>query len=115
MKEITGYVGRTYTYGGDIRWTIQNEKKFTPPLDLNEKSAKSETQKRIWEKRVDKYVKRDITLQEKYEKLYSLIFGQCIKSMREKLEALNEYEEMMQTFDVIALMKAIKGLTYQFE
>jgi hypothetical protein len=35
--------------------------------------------------------------------------------MRAKLEALREYAVMMQTFYFIALMKAIKGLPYQFE
>jgi hypothetical protein len=49
MKEIAGYVGRTYTYGGDIRWTNQNEKKFLViiPPDLDEEAAKSSTQKRM--------------------------------------------------------------------
>jgi hypothetical protein len=35
--------------------------------------------------------------------------------MQNKLEAINDYEEMMQTFYVISLMKAIKGLTYQVQ
>jgi hypothetical protein len=45
------YGGRTYTYRGDIRWTIQNEKKFVVviPPDLDDEPAKSATQKRIWE------------------------------------------------------------------
>jgi hypothetical protein len=85
------------------------------PPDLDEEAAKSATQKRILEKRVDEYVKRDTKLQENCENLYSLVFGQCTKFMRAKLEALNDYEEMVHTFDVIALMKAINVLTYQFE
>jgi hypothetical protein len=47
--------------------------------------------------------------------MYSLIFEQCTEFMQVKFQALNDYEEMMLTFDVIVLMKAINGLKYQFE
>jgi hypothetical protein len=31
IKDLAEYVGRTYTYGGDIRWTVENEKMFPVP------------------------------------------------------------------------------------
>jgi hypothetical protein len=43
------------------------------------------TQKRIWDKRVDEYVKRDIKLNENLEdKFYTLMYGQCMDLMRAK-------------------------------
>jgi hypothetical protein len=41
--------------------------------------------------------------------------GQCSEYMRAKLEGLDSYEKMKDGFDMIALIKAIKGLTYQFD
>jgi hypothetical protein len=76
-----------YTYGGDMRWTIENKQIFFVPtpndVDVDKITA---TEKIIWEKREDDNVKWDITFSENYEKLYSLIFGQCTEYMQAKLE-----------------------------
>jgi hypothetical protein len=73
------------------------------------------TDKRIWEKRVDEYVKRDVRLTENCEKLYSLIIGQCTEYMTSKLDSLLDYDLFNDAVDAMALIKSIKGLTYQFE
>jgi hypothetical protein len=59
MNEIAEYFGRTCTYGGDMQWTIENEQKLKieAPKDLPDE-IKSATAKRIWEKRVDEFIKR---------------------------------------------------------
>jgi hypothetical protein len=88
--------------------------KFTVPKpgDIGIRTAGA-TEKHIWEKRVDEYVKRDIRLEESCEKL-SLIIGQCTRYMKSKLEILVDYDSFDDTFDVVPLIKAIKSLTYQF-
>jgi hypothetical protein len=35
MKEISIYVGREYAHGGDIRWTVVNEKRFKVPKPVD--------------------------------------------------------------------------------
>jgi hypothetical protein len=60
-------------------------------------------------------VKRDVRLTENCEKLYSLIVGQCTEYMTSKLEILLDYDLFNDAVDVVALIKAIEGLTYQFE
>jgi hypothetical protein len=54
IKELALYVGRTFTYGADLKWTIEHEKLFVAPkpgnIDLVTINA---TDKRIWENRVD--------------------------------------------------------------
>jgi hypothetical protein len=60
-------------------------------------------------------VERDIKLNENCEIFYSLILGQCTEYMRAKLESLNDYEKMKDTFDVITLIISINRLTCQFE
>jgi hypothetical protein len=116
IKELALYVGRTFTYGADPKWTIEHEKLLVAPkpgnIDLVTIIA---TDKRIWEKRVDEYVKRDIRLTENCENLYSLILGQCTEYMKFMLESLLDYDSFNDAVDVVALIKAIKGITYQFE
>jgi hypothetical protein len=116
MNNNVEYVGCTYTYRGDMRWAIENEQNLMVevPKDLPVEST-SATDKKIWEKRIDEFVKRDIKLNENCKILYSLILGQCIDYMRAKLESLIDYEKMNGAFDVITHIKSIKGLTYQFE
>jgi hypothetical protein len=42
MKEITEFIGKTYTYGGDMRWTIENEENCGVPVpkDIDESPTK---------------------------------------------------------------------------
>jgi hypothetical protein len=48
------------------------------------------------------------------KKLYTLIWGQCTKLMRNELEAMSNFEAINIKQDPIALIKAIKGITYSF-
>jgi hypothetical protein len=73
------------------------------------------TEKQIWEKEIDEYVRRKAKLTANCEKLYSLILGQCTEHMVAKLESLDDFKEIERGLDVIKLMKAIKGVSYQFE
>jgi hypothetical protein len=115
IREITSYAGRTYDYGGDIRWSIKNEKKYVPTKPADVGTTATTTDKRIWEKEIDAYVRRKAKLTANCEKLYSLILGQCTEHMVSKLESLNDFKEIERALDVIKLMKAIKGVSYQFE
>jgi hypothetical protein len=116
MKEMALYVGRTFTYSADLKWTIDHEEKFTvtKPGDIDIKTINS-TDKHIWEKRFDEYIKRYVRLVENCEKLYSLILGQYTEYLKSKLESIRDYDSFNDTLDVAPLIKAIKGLTYQFE
>jgi hypothetical protein len=48
-------------------------------------------------------------------KLFSLMLGQCTDYLKAKLGSLHEYTGMKENFDVFALIKSIKGITYMFE
>jgi hypothetical protein len=73
------------------------------------------TEKRIWEKEVDGYVRKKSYLDENLKTLYSLIWGQCTNVMRARVEALDNYEVMSSEGDSILLLKAIKSLVYNFQ
>jgi hypothetical protein len=114
-KEIAEYIGREYPYGGNIRWIIQNLELFKEEEPSEMAASSSVLKKRMWEKRVDKFIKRENKLKENCQMAYSLVIGQCTANMRAKLEAVVGYRDMESRSDLIGLIKTIKGLSFQFE
>lgn len=115
-KEIAEYVGRTYKEGGgDLRLIVENLElpEIVPPLDPP--AGASRTDERIWEKNADAYVKRLTTMEENVKTLYSLVWGQCSDIMRQKIEALDDFEVMKATGDGIGLLRAIKTMSFSFQ
>jgi hypothetical protein len=76
-REIAEYVGREYRFGGDIRWKIQNLSLYSEEEPKECTDATSAVKKRMWERRVDEFVKRKDKLKENCQSAYSLIIGQC--------------------------------------
>jgi hypothetical protein len=85
VREITAYVGRTYDYVGDVRWSIKNKEKYVPAKPAGIGTSTDPTDKRIWDKDIDEYVRRKAKLTSNCEKLYSLVLGQCTDHMVAKL------------------------------
>ena len=63
---------------------------------------------------MDKYIDKLDILETGKHKLYSLIWGQCTGQMQTELMACKDYQEFKEEEDPIALIKAIKGITYNF-
>jgi hypothetical protein len=106
--EIAEYVGRTYKYGSDVRLAVEHlempvlDELSDPPADA------TKTKTRIWEKKVDEYVRRETNLHENLKTIYSLIWGQCTDIIRQKIEASDNYETMSTEGDgLLGLLKAI--------
>jgi hypothetical protein len=114
-KALAGQVGKTYRYGNDARLAIQN---LSPtilevPKDLPDTATKAEL--RIWEKKIDEFVKRDLYFEENMQTLYSLVCGQCSDIMQARLEALGDYDTMSEKGDLLVLLKAIRAQAYNFQ
>ena len=114
-KEIAEYVGRTYKYGGDIRLVVENLQlvTFVEPDDPDANATR--TQVRIWEKQVDEFVKRGTNRDENIKTLYSLVWGQCTDIMRQKIEALHNFETLSTAGDGLGLLRAIKDMSFNFQ
>jgi hypothetical protein len=69
----------------------------------------------MWEKKIDEFVKRKLPLEENLRTLYTLVWGQCTKIVRARLEALDNYKDMSEEFNSLALLKAIKSIVYNFQ
>jgi hypothetical protein len=73
------------------------------------------TLNKIWDKEIDEYVKRKTQLADNMQTVYSLVWGQCTDVMRQKVEALSVYKTLTTNGDGLMLLKAIKGLVYNFQ
>ncbi len=93
-KEIAEYVGHTYKYGSDARLAVENLELPTIPEPNDPATGASATKRRIWEKKVDEYVKRIRYLEENIKTIYSLVWGQCTEALRARVEAQDDYEDM---------------------
>ena len=114
-KEISEYVGREYTYGGDARLAVENMAKPAIPEPEDPPEGASRTQERIWEKKVDEYVKRSSYMDENVKKVFSLVWGQCTEALRAKLQGIDDFKAMWDSGDGLALLKAIKTICFRFE
>ena len=66
-------------------------------------------------KKIDLYVKRYGILDDNLQKAYSLIFGQCTDLLKSKLKSSVNWDAMSSTYDMFALLEAIKTIIYKFE
>ena len=66
-------------------------------------------------KKIDLYVKQDGILDENLQKAYSLIFVQCTEILKSKLKSRVNWDSMLSTYDMFALLKAIKTIIYKFK
>ena len=75
----------------------------------------SNVKKQILEKKIDEFMKRELTLEENVKNLYSLIWGQCTEAMKSKIEALETCEVFFADDGRVELLKAIKGICFNFK
>jgi hypothetical protein len=85
----------------------------TEPADPPSNSTRG--QQRIWEKRIDDFVRRELVLTENVKTAYSLIWGQCTDVMRQKLEGQSDYDSVEEASDAIGLLKGIKSNMFNFQ
>jgi hypothetical protein len=115
-KEIAEYVGWTFKKGSDARLAIKNLSLPVLALPADPAGDTNNALNRIWEKEIDKYVKRKTCLADNMQLVYSLVWGQCTDIMGQKVEALTIYETLTTSGgDGLALLKAIKDMVYNFQ
>ena len=73
------------------------------------------TEQRVWERTVDDYVKRTMSLRCNLQNLYSLVWGQCEQALQDKIEAMQTYTMLEDNLDSIGLLKAIQKITFRFK
>jgi hypothetical protein len=114
-KDIAEYIGRTYRYGMDTRLAIENLQYIACEVPEDPDDNATKTQIRIWEKKIDDYVKKETITKENLKTAYSLIWGQCSDPMRQRLESTDNFQLIASQGDAIELLKMIKNITYNYQ
>ena len=116
LDRITTYVGKEYKNGEFFTHILEHleDPVIQPPERLTEEQKADEFHSYKWKKLMDKYVDKLEVLASGKHKLYSLIWGQCTGLMQTELMAVEGYQTFKSEMDPIALIKAIKGVTYNF-
>ena len=112
-REIAEYTGMKY--GAEVKITIETLQKPILPMPADPPENATATETRVWERRVDAYVKAEVTLDSDLKKVYSLVYGQCSDALRAKLEAIPNHTVVSTNADVIGLLKNIKSATFSFQ
>jgi hypothetical protein len=86
---------------------------ITEPSDIADDAGKQELL--IWETALKSYSRRSEELKSNLTKLYAVILGQCSEAMRNKLRALDDFNEENKNNNCIWLLNEIKGVTHQFD
>ena len=114
-KELAGYAGRTMVEGDDVRLVVENLQLPTLDEPAAPTGAVDDYQKMKWQAQVKIYLSRVAQLESNMRKLYSIIIGQCSESMLNKLESSDEFKAISARSDSIALLKAIKKVSFHHE
>ena len=114
-KEIAGYVGRTYKFGGDTRIAVENGEAPIFDLPPDPPAGSSRGVEKLWEKELDDVAKRRTQLGHNLRQLFALVWGQCTEVLQQRLEAEEEFANMSSTNDGLLLIKAIKNINYHHQ
>ena len=75
----------------------------------------SALQQLLWTESAKAYTKRLKQLDDNLHATYAIVYGQCSKTMKSKLQSLTDYETMHERCDCPWLLNSIKSIMYTFE
>ena len=110
-KAIANYVGKEY--GRDMRTLVSHltENTFTKPMQSTPESGQataSQMEVEEWKTKLNRYYKQQDTYKENKAKVFIVIKGQCTAAVINKVEAMSNYENIEQDYNVIKLLAIIK-------
>jgi Reverse transcriptase (RNA-dependent DNA polymerase) len=113
-RALANYVGREYTNGGDMRTVIEDLEMPVIPQPDDPPAGASKSEQFIWQERCKEWLKQENILKQNIKLLYSLVWGQCTDTMKQKIEALSNYDDIKSSVDGLKLLKGIETIVYKF-
>ena len=115
-KAVANYVGQTYQHSGDIRRAIETLTLPTIPMPIAPVADPMPVLLAvIFSEQVKEYVKQTSRLQENIKRLWALVWGQCLDTIRTRLQALETYDNMHTASNGLQLLIAIKDLMFNVQ
>ena len=114
---VEHYVRLNLNKGNDIVPTIRDMKTSTIslPSELSDADKANTVKVRIFEKKIDAYVKREEQMEDNLKTLYSILWNQCSKQVKIQVKTADDYDARSESCDSLWLLKAIKGICYSFQ
>ena len=124
-EAILDYIMREFTNGMDVREALEQQsdknfntdmpKRITLPDTASDEDKK--TAEKIFELELKMYVERRDKYRVNMVKAYGLIWGQCTKAVKNKLEARKDWNKGATKIKLnpFALLKALKEITHNHQ
>ena len=112
-KAIGEHIAREYNGGGEFRNglpTMTLPTLVAPALPADSASA---VQVKLWELDIKDHRKKAEDRERNMEKAYALILGQCSKTVRDRLEAHDDWVTVNQSSNTLGLLRLIRQSLYQ--
>ena len=122
VREVATYVNKEYKHGDDIRYVITelaepNLDSYKPPAPtpVDEQGNFDMTEEAIWKEEIKAFVQRRNMLRRNMTTAYALVWGQCSDALQAELETNKTFSATKASSNVIALLKAIRGVSHNFQ
>ena len=118
---IVNHIQKNFDYGQDTKDSLlAGAKKDLTALEPEGPTVKkgdplTETQQMFLAQRIKKHVDREIQLDINFSKAFALILGQCTQGIKNKLESRKDWLTLNSSYDPIALLKALKEITLNYQ
>ena len=106
-KAIAEYVAREYTAAGEFRNGLPDLTLPTLVAPSPPQATATVVELKIWEMDFKEYRKRVEEREKNMEKTYALILGQCSKTIRDRIEAHEQWESVNTSSNALGLLRLI--------
>ena len=113
MKAIAEYVAREYTAVGEFHNGLPDLTLPTLVAPSPPQAMATVVELKIWEMDFKEYRKRVEEREKNMEKTYALILGQCSKTIRDRIEAHEQWESVNTSSNALGLPRLIRQSLYQ--
>ena len=116
QEQLVRYVTSHCKRSLDIKWMVKHleEKVFSEPVEPTN-IINTKVKERVFEKMIDAYMAKQSQYDEDKSKVWEVVWDQCSKAMKAKLEGEAKFPEWMKTNDCVHLLKCIKKFMYQHD
>ena len=123
VKRLSEFLGATMKNGGDVAICIDEEVRVTPPrpiqpdapADPASLTPQESFDRKVYEKRIENYVKRLDLLDSNLQRAYHFVIGQCTELMETKLKQSTDFQDIKERQDVIGLLGLIRAIMHKIE
>lgn len=117
VEALGHYINRNLKNPGDLVTLYKriDDPTIAPPDEISNDQFANEREAWNWKEDMRRFKDCEIILSNNMHLLYAVIWGQCLETMKAKLEGLPGFDTHDLQCDCVWLLKAIRSTMYQFE